>query len=52
MLEDNTRKRGSLAKMFLQSGTKPTQNTAADQDLFDLRNFRKGLRSNLVGSLF
>lgn len=52
MLEDNTRKRGSLAKMFLQSGSKPTQIPAPDQDLFDLRNFRKGLRSNLVGRFF
>lgn len=51
MLEDNTKKRAGFSKMFLQSNNKYPQTPAADQDLFDLRNFRKGLRSNLVGRI-
>lgn len=51
MLEENKRKKLGLAKMLLQQNTKETKpvSTPVQTDLFDLKNFRKGLRDTLVG---
>jgi hypothetical protein len=52
MLEGNTRKKMGLAKMLLQQGEKQAVQglTTSQTELFDLKNFRKGLRDTLVGT--
>lgn len=53
MLEGNTRKKMGLAKMLLQQSDKPVvqEPVAGKTELFDLKNFRKGLRDTLVGRI-
>ena len=48
-MEDNLKKKLGLARMLVQN-PKPAQPSAPGQaELFDLKNFRKGLRNNLTG---
>jgi len=52
MLEDNGKKKLGLAKMFMQSAKQPIVSgppASSHSELFDLKNFRKGLRTNLTG---
>lgn len=53
MLEEKTRKKLGLAKMLMQQGTKPAPlvQQTVQSELFDLKNFRQGLRNNLQGSM-